>query len=122
MIALENLRLLRKKKKLTIREFAQKFDVAESTVSMWENGARNPEMTTLIKLAEFFKCSVDFLVGKSANPSPKRLKYLKQKKECPLDKEHSEKLDEAEKLLAELTFEELKSAVNYLNFLKSSGK
>ena len=120
MITLENLRLLRKKKKLTIRELAQKFDVAESTVSMWENGARNPEMTTLIKLAEFFKCSVDFLVGKSGNPSPKR--HLKEKKECPLDKEHSEKLDEAEKLLTEFTLEELKSAVNYLNFLKSTRK
>ncbi|MCL2774574.1 MAG: helix-turn-helix transcriptional regulator [Oscillospiraceae bacterium] len=112
---------MRKKKKLTIRELARKFNVAESTVSMWENGARNPEMTTLIKLAEFFRCSVDFLVGKSDNPNPKRLKRM-QKKECPFDKEHSDKLNEAEKLLTELTYEELKSAVNYLNFLKSTGK
>ena len=117
---MDNLRLLRKKKKLTIRELSQHFDVAESTVSMWENGARNPEMATLIKLSEFFKCSVDFLVRKTDNSSPKR--YPKQKKECPLNKEHSDKLEEAEKILTELTFEELKSAVSYLNFLKSSGK
>ena len=60
---MENLRLLRKNAKLTQRELAEKFNIAEPTYSHYENGRYEPNIETLIKLADFFGCSIDYLLG-----------------------------------------------------------
>ena len=58
-----NLPLLRKKHKLSQKELAQKFNVNQNTISRWENGDRQIDLDTLIKLASFFNVSIDFLLG-----------------------------------------------------------
>ncbi|OUN07139.1 hypothetical protein B5G43_05915 [Flavonifractor sp. An92] len=42
--------------------------VGRTTVTMWENGSNEPDNATLVKLAEIFGVSVDYLLGK--NPEP----------------------------------------------------
>ena len=44
--------------------------VAESTMSLYENGKREPSHDTLQKLANFFNVSIDYLLGRSESPVP----------------------------------------------------
>lgn len=60
---MEKLRELRKERKLSMKEFGEVFGLSESTISLYENGKREPDISTLIKFAEFFNTSVDVLLG-----------------------------------------------------------
>ena len=40
-------------------------NIRQTTVSSWENGVSVPDYPTLIKLADFFEVSTDFLLGRS---------------------------------------------------------
>lgn len=66
----KRLRELRKQYKLTAKEFGEKFNLAESTISGYETGARKPDMGTLEKFADFFNVSVDYLLGRTDDPTP----------------------------------------------------
>jgi repressor LexA len=59
------LKELRKREKISQKELATQIGVAQSTVGMWENGKNKPEYDTLLKIAEFFEVSVDYLSGKN---------------------------------------------------------
>ena len=59
------LRELREEKGIGQKELGKLFNVAQNTISNWENGTREPDTKTLMKLAEFFECSVDYLVGRT---------------------------------------------------------
>ncbi|KWU66070.1 XRE family transcriptional regulator [Bacillus mycoides] len=61
----ENLRKLRKTNNLTMKELGQKLNLAESTISGYENGNRKPDYDTLNKFADFFEVSTDYLLGRS---------------------------------------------------------
>ncbi len=56
---------LRKKEKITAKQLGEAIGVAESTMSLYENGKREPDHDTLIKLADIFNVSVDYLLGRS---------------------------------------------------------
>lgn len=55
---------IRKSKKITARELAEKVNVAESTMSLYENGKREPDYKTLLSIADHLGVSVDHLLGK----------------------------------------------------------
>lgn len=59
------LRELRKSKKLTMREFGNLLGVAESTISLYENGKREPDSKTLMWIADYFEVSLDYLLGRT---------------------------------------------------------
>ncbi len=54
---------IRKNKKITAKELADNVNVAESTMSLYENGKREPDFATLIKIANYLEVSVDYLIG-----------------------------------------------------------
>ena len=60
-----NLRIadLRKKKKMTQKELADATGVSFQTISKWEKGVNLPDITILPALAEYFKVSIDQLMG-----------------------------------------------------------
>ena len=60
----DNLKELRLEKKLGQVELAKAIGVSKGIISLWENGLREPNMSSLISLADFFKVSIDFLVGR----------------------------------------------------------
>lgn len=64
------LRKLRKEKKLTAKKLGEKLDLAESTISGYENGNRSPDINTLQKIADFLETSVDYLLGRTDEPHP----------------------------------------------------
>jgi DNA-binding protein len=61
---------LRKKQKLSQHQFSKLLNVAQNTISQWETGHRDVDSTTLIKIAEFFKVSTDYLLGLTDTASP----------------------------------------------------
>lgn len=59
---MEKLKELRKAKGISLKELGSIVGVAESTMSLYENGKRQPDYETLLKLAEFFGVTVDYLL------------------------------------------------------------
>ncbi len=59
----ENLKLLREDKGLLQRDLAKILMVTSQTISGWEIGRTQPEYDMLIKIADYFKVSVDYLLG-----------------------------------------------------------
>lgn len=64
---MEKLRELRKEKGISLKELGAEIGVAESTMSLYENGKRQPDYETLLKLAEYFGVSVDYLLRGNDN-------------------------------------------------------
>ena len=59
----ENLRMLRIENKLGQVELANALGVSKGIISLWENGLREPNMTSIILIAKYFNVSTDFLLG-----------------------------------------------------------
>ena len=58
------LKELRKEKGLTQKQVAEILKVDSSTVRKWELSLREPNLSSLIKLADFFEVSTDYLLGR----------------------------------------------------------
>ena len=58
----ENIQSLRLKNNLTQTELATKLGISRQALSNYEKGLREPDISTLAKIATFFNCSIDFLV------------------------------------------------------------
>lgn len=59
------LKELRKEHKLSMKELGKILGLSESTISLYEAGKREPDIKTLIKMADYFKVSVDVLIGRN---------------------------------------------------------
>ena len=57
------LKMLRQEKGLGQVELSQELGLSKGIISLWENGLREPNMSSLITLAKFFHVSIDYLVG-----------------------------------------------------------
>lgn len=53
------LKELRKEHKLSMKELGKILGLSESTISLYEAGKREPDIKTLIKMADYFNVSVD---------------------------------------------------------------
>lgn len=67
---METLRLLRKEKHLTLKQLGELVGVAESTMSQYETGKRQPDYRTLVKLAGIFGVSTDYLLRGDPQEQP----------------------------------------------------
>ena len=59
----ENLKTLRAEKGVGQVEFAKAIGVSNGIISLWENGKREPTLSSLIAIAKYFETSIDSLVG-----------------------------------------------------------
>lgn len=62
-ISTNNIRIARKAKGLTMKELGTRIGVAESTISQYENGKRQPDNNMLLLLARELFTTIDFLLG-----------------------------------------------------------
>ena len=60
---LKNLRLLRSNCSVTQKALADAIGVSQQSINKYENHSIEPDIETLIKIADFFGTSVDFLIG-----------------------------------------------------------
>lgn len=58
---IEKLRELRKSKRITQEQLAEKLDISRSKVSSWETNRRDMSITEAIKLANIYEVSLDNL-------------------------------------------------------------
>lgn len=58
----KNLQYLRKQKKISQEELAEKMSVSRQTVSKWEADSIVPELSNLTRLSDLFSCKLDALV------------------------------------------------------------
>ena len=71
-----NIKKFRQKLNLSQVEMANKLDIPQQTYGKYEVGRSEPNIQTLIKLADFFNCTLDELVGREADTI--NLKYLNE--------------------------------------------
>lgn len=64
----ERLIQLRNRKKLSQKDAADEFGVVVRAYQRYEYGEREPQLSTLIRMADFYGVSLDYLVGRSDIP------------------------------------------------------
>lgn len=62
------LRELRLTRKITQLKLAMDLSMSQNTVSRYENGEREPGISELIRIADYFDVSVDYLLERTNNP------------------------------------------------------
>ncbi|MBD3637256.1 MAG: helix-turn-helix domain-containing protein [Crocinitomicaceae bacterium] len=63
----DNLKLLRKRRKLSQEEIASELGLTRSSYSGYENGVAEPNLSTLIKFSNFYNISLDKLIKRDLN-------------------------------------------------------
>lgn len=73
---------LRIEKGITQADLAKILKISDRAVGYYENGDREPDYTTLLKIAEYFDVSIDYLLGVSdiRNPVVEAYKDLLERK------------------------------------------
>lgn len=64
------LKELRKNKGWTQQQLAKILSISPSTIGMYEQGRREPDNATLLKIAALFNISTDYLLGKQNDTQP----------------------------------------------------
>lgn len=63
---MQNIKVLRKNNKLTQKDMAGILNITQPSYCDWENGKTRPSIEDLIKLADYFGVSVDYLIGRES--------------------------------------------------------
>lgn len=83
---MNRLRELREEKGISQTDLSKLWNAAPSSISSWESGTRQMDYETLIKVADFYGTSVDYIIGRNdANipQSHKERKIIKIFRELP---------------------------------------
>lgn len=74
----EKLKKLRMDKNMTQQELAKILKISSSTIGMYEQNRRSPDIETLKLIADYFQCSTDYLLGKNDIENMNRLSLLRK--------------------------------------------
>lgn len=77
------LKELRLSKNITQQRLAFELHINQNTISRYETGVREPGITELIAIADYFHVSIDYLVGRTDNPEFTYKIYTIQQKKRP---------------------------------------
>lgn len=61
---MDNLKALRESRKITQTQLGEHIGAKKSAISLWESGKRQPDQETLVRLANFFEVTIDYLLGR----------------------------------------------------------
>ena len=62
------LKMLRKKLGISQLKLAMDLNMNQNSISRYESGAREADYATLIKIADYFGVSIDYLLERTDNP------------------------------------------------------
>lgn len=99
---MNRLRFLRNEKGESLEKIANYLNVTMQTISNYETEKRDMTPDTILKLAEYFNVSTDYLLGKSDIRNPEKVDLdkellnigLNKKDYTPPTKEQQEKIEE----------------------------
>lgn len=80
----ERLQYLRSERKITQLELAKALSVSKSSIAAYEQGSRIPTAEFIIKVAEYFDVSSDFILGLIQKPLKLSAIQEKEKSYIPL--------------------------------------
>ena len=63
------LKEIRKSKGISQLKLAMDLNTNQNTISRYETGEREPGITELIKIADYFNVSIDYLLERTDNPN-----------------------------------------------------
>ncbi len=67
-VILVRLKELRKARHITQLKLAMDLNLTQNTVSRYETGEREPGIAELVRIADYFHISVDYLLERTDNP------------------------------------------------------
>lgn len=59
----ERLKELRLENEIGQVKLAEDLNVSKGIISLWENGLREPKLSNLVSLVQYFQVSIDYLAG-----------------------------------------------------------
>ncbi len=62
------LKELRKNKRVSQLKLAMDLNMNQNTISRYETGEREPGINEIIKIADYFNVSIDYLLEQTSNP------------------------------------------------------
>ena len=80
------LREMLEERNIKQKDIASAIGIYTSTMSQYVTGKREPDIITLVKIADYFGVSVDYLIGhvtaadRSVSPAPANVVYVNDKK------------------------------------------
>ena len=104
----EILKELRSQKNVTQDDMANLLNIKRQTYSAYERGVSFPDLISLIKIAEFFGVTTDYLLG--------------YKKDNYTGIPVSEQMHSLIKSYSDLNEDELKKVIEYIEFIKTKRK
>ena len=107
---MDNLKALRESKKITQTQLGEHIGAKKNAISLWESGKRQPDQETLVRLANFFGVTVDYLLGRNDPHPPAQ------------EKAPAERRTEAKRILEQLTDEQYEAALAMLKLLPVDNK
>ena len=69
VIFAERLKTLRTQNNLSMSGLAAAVGVSKQAIGQFEKSSNNPNVDTLVVLADYFDVSIDYLVGRSDDPT-----------------------------------------------------
>ena len=110
----EKLRNLRKNSGITQADLAKQIGLSPSAIGMYEQGRREPDSETLVKLAKKFKVSVDYLVGVEQTRKFEKIDELAKKIEKILRRKRkkSSKIEEFDDKTIEMIVNAVKEGIH----------
>ena len=68
----ERLKYLRKNNNITQKTISNYLEIHINSYQKYEQGTREPNFDTLLKIANYFNVSIDYLFGRTDNPEINR--------------------------------------------------
>ena len=65
---MDNLKNIREKRNINQLKLAMDIEISQEAISKYETNRAMPSSNVLIKLANYFNCSVDYLLDRTNNP------------------------------------------------------
>jgi len=69
---MKRLKELREEKAMTQAQLSAHLQISASSIGMYEQGRREPDNETLIKIADFFNVTIDYLLGRTETKNPRQ--------------------------------------------------
>ncbi|WP_426449047.1 helix-turn-helix domain-containing protein [Paenibacillus sp. S-38] len=64
----DKIALLREKHALTQEDLSRKLEISRASLSHYEKNRREPDYETIVRIADHFKVSIDYLMGRTEDP------------------------------------------------------